>query len=212
MLELIVFDCDGVMFDSKEANRKYYNFLLKQFGCGKMNEDEADFVHMHSVKESLAYIFRNCKNISVDDVNKFRQKISYEPFLQYMTMEPDLLPFLEQARPFYSLAISTNRTNTMRPLLESYGLAPYFGKVMTAANATRPKPAPDALLEILDFYNCSPENALFIGDSIIDEQHAASCKVDLIAFKSPEINAKYYVSSFMEILDLPPLKKSSHSS
>jgi beta-phosphoglucomutase-like phosphatase (HAD superfamily) len=31
-LKLVIFDCDGVMFDSMEANRKYYNFLLEKFG------------------------------------------------------------------------------------------------------------------------------------------------------------------------------------
>lgn len=207
MLKLIVFDCDGVMFDSKEANRKYYNYLLKEFKCCEMSDEEADFVHMHSVEESLNHIFRKYKNISIPDLHRFRQQISYEPFLRYMNMEPDLIPFLEQVSPHYSLAISTNRTNTMHPLLESYGLAHYFGKVMTAADAARPKPAPDALLEILNYYSCSPENALFIGDSIVDEQHAASCNVDLIAFRSPGLNAKYHVSSFMEILDLPPLSR-----
>ncbi|WP_457577377.1 HAD family hydrolase [Desulfomarina sp.] len=207
MLKLIVFDCDGVMFDSKEANRKYYNYLLKEFKCCEMSDEEADFVHMHSVDESLSHIFRKYKDISIQDIHEFRQKISYDPFLRYMTMEPDLLPFLEQVNPLYALAISTNRTNTMQPLLESFGLSRYFGKVMTAANASRPKPAPDALLEILDFYSCFPGNAIFIGDSIIDEQHAASCNVDLIAFKNPDLNGKYHVSSFMEILDLPPFQK-----
>ena len=204
MLKLIVFDCDGVMFDSKEANRKYYNYLLKEFKCCEMSDEEVDFVHMHSVDESLLHIFRKYKNISIPDIHRFRQEVSYEPFLRYMNMEPDLIPFLEQVSPHYALAISTNRTNTMRPLLESHGLTHYFGKVMTAADTARPKPAPDALLEILNYYNCPPDNALFIGDSVIDEQHAASCDVDLIAFKSPDLNGKYHVSSFMEILDLPP--------
>ena len=207
MLKLIVFDCDGVMFDSKNANRMYYNFLLAQFGFGEMNENEVDFVHMHSVDESIKYIFRNYQDILLDKVHQFRRTTGYTPFLKHMTIEPDLVDFLKVTVQKYSLAISTNRTNTMIPLLQSYGLEGYFGKVMTADIAPRPKPAPDALLEILSYYNCDPGDTLFIGDSVIDEQHAASCNVDLIAFKNRTLNSRFHVSSFMEILQLPPLKE-----
>jgi len=209
MLKLIVFDCDGVMFDSKNANRTYYNFLLAHFGIKEMSEDDVDFVHIYSVNESIEHIFRNHGEISLEKVQQLRASTGYTPFLKYMAIEPDLVDFLEAVRPKYSLAISTNRTDTMIPLLQSYGLEHYFGKVMTAANSSRPKPAPDGLLEILAYYNCGPEDTLFIGDSVIDEQHAASCNVDLIAFKNRALNSRFHVSSFMEILELPPFKKNN---
>ncbi len=208
MLKLIVFDCDGVMFDSKNANRMYYNFLLAHFGFGEMNENEVDFVHIHSVNDSIKYIFRNYQDISLEKIHQLRLKTGYTPFLRHMTIEPDLVDFLKVTVQKYSLAISTNRTNTMIPLLQSYGLENYFGKVMTASNAPRPKPAPDALLEILKYYDCDPEDAIFIGDSVVDEQHAVSCNVDLIAFKNRALNGRFHVSSFMEILSLPPLRES----
>lgn len=208
MLKLIVFDCDGVMFDSKNANRMYYNFLLAHFGFGEMNENEVDFVHMHSVDDSIKYIFRNYQEIPSDKVHQLRRETGYTPFLKHMTIEPDLVDFLKVTVQKYSLAISTNRSNTMIPLLQSYGLENYFGKVMTAGNAPRPKPAPDALLEILKYYDCDPEDAIFIGDSVVDEQHAVSCNVDLIAFKNRALNGRFHVSSFMEILNLPPLRES----
>jgi len=209
MLKLIVFDCDGVMFDSRDANRMYYNFLLNHFGIGEMNEDEVSFVHIHSVNQSIEYIFRDHSHIPLEKVHQFRSNTGYAPFLKYMSIEPDLIEFLDKVAKRYFLAISTNRTNTMIPLLQSYGLEHYFGKVMTAASAPRPKPAPDALLEILAYYNCRPEETLFIGDSVIDEQHAASCNVDLIAFKNRALNSRFHVSSFMEILELPPFKKNN---
>ena len=211
MLKLIVFDCDGVMFDSKDANRTFYNSLLNHFGFQTMDENEAEFIHMHSVADSVQHIFHKHKEITLEEVHRFRLKTGYKSFLKYMTMEPDLIDFLKIVVEKYSLAISTNRSDTMIPLLKSFDLAMYFGKVMTAANAPRPKPAPDALLEILAHYNCDPSEAIFIGDSIVDEQHAASCNVDLIAFKNSSLNSRFHVSSFMEILELPPFKENSSS-
>lgn len=204
MLRLIVFDCDGVMFDSKKSNTMYYNYLLAQFGLPPMNSDEEDFVHMNNVSESINHIFRHYRQPSPEEVHAFRRQTKYDPFLQYMEIEPDLRAFLEITSPKYHLAISTNRTNTMIPLLQRYGLEKYFGIVMTAETAARPKPAPDGLIAILDHFGCQPEEAVFIGDSTIDEQHAAAGKVSLIAFRNPALQARYHVQSFLEILELPP--------
>lgn len=212
MLKLIVFDCDGVMFNSKKANCMYYNHLLAHFGLPSMNGDEEDYVHMSSVADSVQHIFRHYRKPTLDEVHAFRKSCSYVPFLAYMEMEEDLPRFLQVTSNDYHLAISTNRTDTMLPLLRRYHLEDYFGKVVTAATARRPKPAPDGLLEILAFYDCPADEAVFIGDSIIDEQHAASCGVPLIAFKNPNLQASYHVNSFMEILKLPPfLQTAKHS-
>ncbi len=210
MVKLVVFDCDGVMFDSKKSNIMYYNYLLAHFGLPPMNSCEEDFVHMNNVTESVKHIFRHYHRPSLEEVDAFRRQTDYGPFLQYLEIEPDLRDFLEIISPRYHLAISTNRTTTMIPLLQSYGLEKYFGVVMTALTAPRPKPAPDGLLAILDHYDCRPEEAVFIGDSCFDEQHAAACNVPLIAFKNPALQADFYVRNFMEILDLPPFKKEKY--
>jgi len=206
MLKLIVFDCDGVMFDSKKANCMYYNHLLAHFGFAPMSRSEEDYVHMSNVADSIRHIFRHYSQPTLDEIHAYKTLCGYEPFLQHMEIEADLVDFLEITRQSYHLAISTNRTNTMLPLLERYKLQAYFGKVVTAATAKRPKPAPDGLLEILAFYNCRADEALFIGDSIVDEEHAKSCDVPLIAFKSPSLKAAYHVNSFLEILSLSPFQ------
>ena len=205
MLKLIVFDCDGVMFDSRKANSMYYNYLLRHFGLPEMDASEEEYVHMHNVNDSVRHIFRHYQMPPLEEVHIFRRQGDYSAFLPYLEIEADLVEFLEITQHKYHLAISTNRTNTMIPLLRSYNLEGYFGKVMTADTAVKPKPAPDALLEILEHFNCQPDEAVFIGDSIIDEQHAASCHVPLIAFKNPDLRAKYHVCCFMDILKLPPL-------
>lgn len=206
MLKLIVFDCDGVMFNSKKANCMYYNHLLSHFGLPPMDSAEEDYAHMSSVADSVRHIFRHYAEPTLDQVHGFRRSCSYEPFLGYMAIEADLIDFLKITNGAYHLAISTNRTDTMLPLLKSYKIEHYFGKVVTAATARRPKPAPDGLLEILDHFQCGPQETLFIGDSIIDEEHAASCQVPLIAFKNPSLQASYHVNNFMEILELEPFQ------
>ena len=205
MLKLIIFDCDGVMFDSKEANRHYYNDLLAEFNRPKMDEEEVSFVHMHNVSDSVHYIFRNYPDQDMEAVHRYRLQSDYAPYLQFMIIEPDLTRFLEYARDRYHLAISTNRTTTMAGLLQRFDLTGYFDLVVTAGDVEHPKPAPDALHKIFSCFDCTPEESIFIGDSIIDQQHAGTMKVPFIAFKNRALAADYHINSFMELCTLPPL-------
>jgi phosphoglycolate phosphatase len=204
MLKLLIFDCDGVMFDSRIANREYYNHLLIHFGKPIMDEKEVDYVHMHNVKESIQYIFRHYPSQELAAVDNYRKGLDYTPFFRFMHMENDLIQFLDYAKKKFDLAISTNRTTTMGPLLKEFNLQNYFGKIMTAENARKPKPAPDALIEILEHFNYQTDEAIYIGDSIIDRQHTNALGMRLIAFKNRALPAEFHVSSFMEICSLAP--------
>ena len=111
-LKLVIFDCDGVMFDSKSANQQYYNHLLDHFRYPPMSSDELEFVHIHNVMDSTRHIFRHYPDQDLTAVDQYRQELGYTPFLPYMRMEEDLVDFLKTCAPRYQLAISTNRTNT----------------------------------------------------------------------------------------------------
>lgn len=204
MLKLVVFDCDGVLFDSREANRVYYNDLLAHFGCPLMDKEEMDYVHMHNVSDSIRHIFRKHGRIPMEAATDYAKALDYTPYLRHMLMAPDLLEFLRIIAPHCHRAISTNRTTSMDMILDIFGLRPWFEIVMTAANAPRPKPAPDALHVILEHFQLRPDEAIFIGDSSVDQAHAVAAGVDLIAFRNPELEAHWHVSSFMDILNLPP--------
>lgn len=205
MIKLIVFDCDGVMFDSKPANQEYYDHVLRHFGKAPMDENELNYVHTHNVTDCISHIFRHYPDINPEAIDTYRASLSYNIFLPHFRIEPDLVEFLEAAKPNYHLAISTNRSDTMELLLDSFNLSHYFGKVMTAANAKRPKPAPDGMLEILEYYKCKPDEVIFIGDSIIDQLHSVASGTQLIAFKNKKLETKYHITSFMEIFELPNL-------
>ncbi|HEB69549.1 MAG TPA: HAD family hydrolase [Desulfobulbus sp.] len=206
MLKLVIFDCDGVMFNSKGANRAYYNHLLETFGCPPMNEDEVDFVHVHNVNDSVAHIFRQHPQVSAEAVDRYRAGLDYGPFLSHMHMEPDLIDFLELIKPRYHTAISTNRTTTMDMVLDMFDLRSRFEMVVTALTAPRPKPAPDGLFMILEHFKLQPDEAIYIGDSDVDREHSAGVGVPLIAFKNPALAADYHVENFMSIAKLPPFQ------
>jgi phosphoglycolate phosphatase len=204
MLKLIIFDCAGVLFDSREANRAYYNHLLARFACPPMDETELDYVHAHNVTDSVRHIFRNHDGVRQEAVDRYRTELDYSPFLRYMIMEPDLMDFLRMVKPRYKTAISTNRTTTMPLLLDSFRLRPWFDQVVTALDVPRPKPAPDGLRLILGTFGVDVGEAIYIGDSEVDREHTRSMGMELIAFKNPSLDAEYHVDNFLAIAGLAP--------
>ncbi len=207
MLKLIVLDCDGVMFDSKESNIRYYNDMLALFNYPPMIPEDEVYCHMATVDGAIERIFAQYPQGLAEAKSAAAQQLVYADYMGYMTIAPDLVAFLRKARKKFLLAISTNRSTTMETLLARFELKRFFARVVTAAD-TRPKPAPDGLRKILKELDCAPEEALFLGDSITDRLQAQACGVPFVAFNNPQLDAAWYVSSFSELWSLPPLESS----
>ena len=202
-IKVVAFDCDGVMFDTAQANRIYYSRILQHFGRPALTEDQFRFVHMHTVHESVAYLFPEENTLEAAHV--FRQSMDYRKYLSYLTVEPQLVSLLEKLRPRIKTAIATNRTNTMEQLLAEFDLEGYFDLVVTSSDVRQPKPHPDALLKILNHFGHAPHQVVYIGDSQVDELAARAAKMPLVAYRNRELAAEYHIESLgelEEILDL----------
>lgn len=201
--KVIAFDCDGVLFDSANANRSYFNHILNHFGKADMTDGQFAYVHMHTTDEAIFYLFAGDQR--VDEAKSYSKKMGYEAFIPHMKIEPYLRPLLKRLRPDFKTAIATNRTDTMRRVLEAYQLEDSFDLVVSAMDVVYPKPHPEALLRVLNFFNIQSDQALYVGDSLLDEQAAKAAGIPLAAYGNPSLSADYHISSLKEletILDL----------
>jgi len=212
LLKLLVFDCDGVLFDSKLANIKFYNYILEKVGRAPLTPEEVEFIHMHSVNECIEYILRNHPE-KLELAKKVQKETPYQMFFKYLIPEKGLVDFLEWAKGYFNLALCTNRTTSTHPLLEHFNIKNYFDFIMTAERI--PKNNPSALLTILEHFKVKPENVLYIGDSEVDKRLCENCGVKMVAFKNNNLSADFYVKSYEELRKLieknfrfQPLRKS----
>ena len=196
MLKLIGFDCDGVLFDSRGANIAFYNAILEKFGLPAMEAEAVDYVHSHTFRGSLEYLFQGYGDL--EEVLEYCRSLDYQAFIPLMVEEPHLKYFLNFLRPRFHTALATKRTTTTHHVLEQHGLAGYFDLVVSALDVSRPKPHPEAFWKILTHFNLQPEEAVYIGDSKVDEEFAMNAGVTLIAFRNPGLEAAYYLDSFAE--------------
>ena len=114
-------------------------------------------------------------------------------------MEPYLKPLLKRIRPRYKTAIATNRTDTMDFVLASYDLNALFDLVITAKDVSNPKPHPEPLNKILKHFNCAPDDALYIGDSELDQIAAQASGIRFIAYNNRSLQADYHITALDEV-------------
>lgn len=196
-ISVIIFDCDGVMFDSRQANIHFYNHILNHFGLPPMTEDKVVFVHMHTAEESVRSIFEGTPY--VEQAQAYRMKMDYMPFIKDMVMEPGLKELLRLLKPDFGLAVATNRSNTIGKVLQWHGLDIYFDLVISSLDVTNPKPHPEPLLKILDFFEILPDQAFYVGDSSVDYETAKAADVPFISYQNRALDAAYHVDHLMEI-------------
>ena len=199
-IKVIAFDCDGVLFDTKKANKAYYNQVLNHFDLPAMTKEQFAYTHMHTVDESLTYLFEDKATLEAAQI--FRKRMSYIPFLKFMEIEPYLKPLLEKLRPAFKTAIATNRTDTMDRVLIEHGLTVFFDLVVTASDVNRPKPDPEPLVKIIEYFSLKPQHMIYVGDSALDESAAKSAGVVMVAFKNRSLSADFHIESLKELEDI----------
>lgn len=194
----VVFDCDGVLINSKEANVRFYNLILEQLGLAPMSVEDGDYVHSHTVQESLAYLV---PEDLLEQAEKTRKTISYQQVIRFISLEPGLreyLSWLQQAT--IPCAVNTNRTDTMGIILDKFDLRAYFDPVITSRDVPHPKPDPVSLRVILSKWGLSPGRVVFIGDSQVDEQTARGAGTLFWAYKNEHLRADRYVADYLELI------------
>jgi len=198
----VIYDCDGVMFDSFEANLTFYDRIMAMLGkppLDRGNLEQMRVLHTYANRDVLAWFFPREDDFSA--AVHAASAIDYRELVPFMRMEEGFRETLELLHDRVGLAVCTNRSTSMDTVLASFDLAQYFGIVMTASRVANPKPHPEPLLRVLDHYRIGPGEAVFVGDSLVDRQAAEAAGVPFVAYKA-DLPALARIDRHEEILGL----------
>ena len=200
-IHCVIYDCDGVLFDSIEANKKLYNDLCALVGRAPLSEEEVKYVHTHTVYETIHFIFGKDDGLEKKALDSLKKEIDLRDYIVYLKMEPYLLQMLNLLKTNGILcAINTNRTTSMKHIMERFGLWPFFDMVVTALDVKNPKPDPESIEKILQHFNVKKEETVFVGDSEVDQQTAKSSGIRFIAYKNRQIASDAYIDDHLDLL------------
>ncbi|MEF2231049.1 MAG: HAD family hydrolase [Pseudodesulfovibrio sp.] len=196
-VKTVVFDCDGVLIDSYEANMRYYGRIREDLGLPPMSESEKVYVHTHTHKDSV-------RHIVPDDLfgKAWRLVQAYDSsmLLPCLRRSEGIREFLEWLRSAgFRLAVNTSRTDTMDFILGIMDLGGFFQPVITSGVVSTPKPHPEGLHTIMRAHGVTPGEVAYIGDSHVDEKTAKAAGVRFWAYRDRTLDAEVHIDSFWDI-------------
>jgi HAD superfamily hydrolase (TIGR01509 family) len=197
---LVMLDCDGVLFDSWEANVGFYDAILAQLGLPLLDATGRELAHRLSSAQLLEHFFA-----TDPDIHRLAKDIArgmdYAAFLPLMRPVRELRETLGWLRARGRTAMVTNRDATIPEVLAHFDLASFFDAVVGVGDAARPKPAPDMLEVCLDRLGTRPEHAVYVGDSPGDHAAAREAGVPFIGV-GRDVDCELRIA---ELADLPAL-------
>ena len=195
---LIIYDCDGVLIDSRRSNEAFYNHILAHFGLAPLTPEQLDLVHASTAQQAVDFLFKGTPWLAA--AQDFQRQIDNGPFLALIRPEPHIREVLARLRPAYHTAIATNRGKSLPLVLTTLGLDKLFDLTVSCYDVTHPKPHPECLLKILQHFRVRPDEALYVGDSEVDRLVAEAAGVPLAAYKNSGLRARYHLREHLELL------------
>lgn len=195
----MIFDCDGVMIDSAQANRFLYNSIMRALGLNDLTPEQERYAFQATFMQALTTLIPNELQTDLEAV--IQSAIDYDKdVLPKIKLMPGFDKFINMAHARdLRLAIDTNRTEPgIMKVIDRFHLPPIFWPVACSTN-TIPKPSPEGAERIIKAWNAQPASTLFIGDSADDREAALGAGALFAAFANPALEADIHVGSWEEM-------------
>ncbi len=198
--QVIIYDCDGVLIDSRRSNQAFYDHILQRFGLPPMTPEQLDVVHVSTARAAIDFLFQGSPHLA--EAQAYHLNIDNAPFISLIKPEPHVRDILEYLRPAYHPAIATNRGKSLPLVLQHLKLADLFDLTVSCYDVSRPKPHPECLQKVLDHFRVGPREAMYIGDAALDGQVARAAGVPFVAYKNPGLEADYHLQDHLDLMDI----------
>jgi len=201
MIKAVIFDIDGVLLDSLEANIAMFQKVMEKSGYPKPSREEVmACTHLPSLQALQKLIGSEDPHI-VEPV----WHLIKDPAMRAADLlkTPDqLVETLETLHQGYRLAIVTSRIKTgVEELFRVAPIAPLFETVVGFEDYTRRKPDPEPLLIALERMNLQPEEAVYVGDTHVDTAAAEAAGMASIHYgPTPDPKATQSITVFSDLI------------
>ena len=182
MLELVVFDVDGLMIDTESVWKNAFDKAGDKYGIpnlgdtlfpsliGKRLEDEQELLDRLLPSDIQNQLINEWRQIGLGSLER---EVPVKPGLY------EMLDYLEQHQIKMAVATTTRRELTEQRL-KKIGVYDRFEYVLCGDEVTKRKPDPEIYLSVLHKMNTKAENAIVLEDSSVGVEAAYRAGIDCI--------------------------------
>ena len=212
-IKLVIFDFDGTLADTKENIILTFQMTMKELGVEIKSRQECAATIGLTLEDAFKVLYPGMaaeKYILLRDT--YRRIFKENRKILVPGLFPEVMETLEELqRRGYLMSIASSRQSpSLHSFLEDMKIAHLFEYAVGGDNVEHPKPAPDAVLQILRHYNLSAEEAFVVGDMPFDINMATnagvkSCGVtwgNADAAQLKESGANYIIDKMSQLLEI----------
>ncbi len=201
MINYLIFDMDGTLIDSSAIISNSINYVRSKLGLPPMDRK----VILEAVNDTSIHrprFFYGVEEYEPRHVEWFREYYSKNHHKE-TKLYTGVKELLEKLKPHFRLALATNAYRiSAEQILAHLQIKEYFDIIVCGDEVEHPKPAPDMILKIIDFFGCKKEEVLLIGDGKTDEEAAKAAGIGFIKVNWGWSSYEDAVQSVKELEDL----------
>lgn len=167
-IDLLIFDLDGTLVDTRQDLTNSVNFVRAQFGRPPLELTDV----MSFVGEGLQKLME--RTLPTQHAQQLAEAIKIfsdhyrEHCLDFSTLYGGALAVLDHFRKKKMAVISNKPDEFTLAILKGLGVDRYFNIILGGDSQPQLKPSPAPILYILEKLNVQPSRAVIIGDGATD--------------------------------------------
>ena len=193
MIQLIIYDLDGTLIDSRQDIANAVNWTLQELGLGELPGERIRSFVGNGVQNLMQRALKDVVVRKQREENKahslpslsrsiklFRQRYG-EHLLDHTRLYPSVRKVLEFFKDRKQAVITNKPEEFSIKILQGLGVDSYFFRVLGGDRGLPKKPAPEPVLEILRQAGVPTEEAILVGDSATDVETGRNAGVKTLA-------------------------------
>jgi HAD superfamily hydrolase (TIGR01509 family) len=199
MLKAVIFDFDGVLFNSAKYYLKTRELFFKRYNI-KFTKKEHKENLATTTKDFLKYVNKKYNlSIKLSDYISEKHDIFYS-FIKEIKPNPGIINLLKtlKKKNIKIVLSSSNEKENILFLLNKYNILDYFDLILTSEDIKRHKPYKDAFYNPLTFLKLSSNECVGIEDSL----------QGIVSIHRAGLKSVGVLSEFTNVTDFKKLKTS----
>jgi pyrophosphatase PpaX len=204
MIKAVIFDVDGVLIDSFEANLKFYQNIMTHFGYRPPTREEYPNYFYLTMWDAIKMMTGLTEEEEIEKIWQVSKSRNGMYPLELLKVPDGLKLTIAILNEKYSLGIVTSRVREC--VYESPDLAEiqnYFQVAISYDDTENHKPHPEPLLLSMEKLGVKPEEAVYIGDAQSDIIAARAAGMKMIIYSKQTLaDADRCTSLFKQLPEL----------
>lgn len=199
MIKAVLFDVDGVLINSFEANLGFFQNLMRKTGYAPPTREEFQRIFPMNLPDAIRALTQSTSEEEIKKICEIGRSRSTGYDIGLLTMPPEAETTIKALGKQYLLGIVTSRENAYEapPLAK---LKNKFQVTISYKDTVNHKPHPEPLLLAAQKLGVTPAECVYIGDAMSDIEAGRAAGMKIIIYSTNKLDqADAWTTSFTEL-------------